>query len=277
MSPAFRMTNWANMLVLQVSEERNEQYEGMTVQQVADIQGKDPLDAFLDLALDEKLETEFILPPQDTPEDVEVRRPALLDPISHISVSDGGAHTIFNTHSTWPIYWLTFWIRDRQLMTLEQAHYKMSALPAWITDFKDRGALRVGNWADIIVYNLDELGFVYDKPIFSKRLPWWRASARFKSPPVFATPSSMVLSPSKMVSAPGLCPANCSAATTWSASLPQESSGRVLAPPHNPTLIKIAQSTEGGVQIALKPRQLEYLSRPRRVTVRIARPDGGFK
>ena len=171
MSPAFRMTNWANMLVLQVSEERNERYEGMTVQQVADIQGKDPLDAFLDLALDENLETEFILPPQDTPEDVELRRPALLDPISHISVSDGGAHTIFNTHSTWPIYWLTFWIRDRQLMTLEQAHYKMSALPAWITDFKDRGTLRVGNWADIIVYNLDELGFVYDKPIFSDDFP----------------------------------------------------------------------------------------------------------
>ena len=91
MSPAFRMTNWANMLVLQVSEERNEQYEGMTVQQVADIQGKDPLDAFLDLALDENLETEFILPPQDTPEDVKIRKPVLLDPISHISVSDGGA------------------------------------------------------------------------------------------------------------------------------------------------------------------------------------------
>ena len=171
LSPAFRMTNWANMLVLQVSEERNEQYEGMTVQQVADIQGKDPLDAFLDLALDENLETEFILPPQDTPEDVETRRPALLDPISHISVSDGGAHTIFNTHSTWPIYWLTFWIRDRNLMTLEQAHYKMSALPAWITDFRGRGTLRVGNWADIIVYNLDELGFVYDKPIFSNDFP----------------------------------------------------------------------------------------------------------
>ena len=56
-------------------------------------------------------------------------------------------------------------------MTLEQAHYKMSALPAWLTDFKDRGTLRVGNWADIIVYNIDDLGFVYDKPIFANDFP----------------------------------------------------------------------------------------------------------
>ena len=86
-------------------------------------------------------------------------------------MSDGGAHTRFNTNSTWPVYWLSFWIRDREMMTLEQAHYKMSALPAWLTDFKDRGTLRVGNWADIIVYNMDELGFVYDKPIFANDFP----------------------------------------------------------------------------------------------------------
>ena len=121
--------------------------------------------------LDEELQTEFILPPEDSPEEVKARKPALLDPYAHISVSDGGAHTKFNTHSTWPIYWLSLWIRDRQIMTLEQAHYKMSALPAWITDFKDRGTLRVGNWADIIVYNLEELGFVYDKPIFANDFP----------------------------------------------------------------------------------------------------------
>ena len=56
-------------------------------------------------------------------------------------------------------------------MTLEQGHYKMSALPAWITDFKERGTLRVGNWADIIVYDLDKLGFLHDKPIYADDFP----------------------------------------------------------------------------------------------------------
>ena len=69
------------------------------------------------------------------------------------------------------VYWLSYWIRDKEIMTLEQGRYKMSAFPAWVADFKDRGTLRVGGWADIIVYNLDELGFVYDKLVFADDFP----------------------------------------------------------------------------------------------------------
>ena len=56
-------------------------------------------------------------------------------------------------------------------MSLEQAHSKMSAYPAWFTDFTDRGTLRVGAWADIIVYNLEELGYVYDRPVYAHDFP----------------------------------------------------------------------------------------------------------
>ena len=56
-------------------------------------------------------------------------------------------------------------------MTLEQAHVKMSQYPAWFADFKDRGTLRPGNFADIIVYNMDELGMLYEKPIFATDFP----------------------------------------------------------------------------------------------------------
>ena len=168
--PNFR-TDWTKLAVLQVAQQSNQHYEGMTIQELAEARGQHPLDAFLDLAIEEELQTEFMLPGRETPEELKSRGPGLADPYTHISVSDGGAHTIFNTNATWPMYWLSFWIRDRGLMTLEQAHYKMSALPAWLTDFKDRGTLRVGNWADIIVYNLDELGFVYDKPIFANDFP----------------------------------------------------------------------------------------------------------
>ena len=47
----------------------------------------------------------------------------------------------------------------------------MSALPAWFADFKDRGTLRVGSWADVIVYNQEELGYAYDKPVFGNDFP----------------------------------------------------------------------------------------------------------
>ncbi len=166
-----RRTDWDRVRAVEVVHERNYQYEGLTVNEIAEKMGKEPLDAFLDLALDEGLETEFTTPPLDTEQEINNHGKSLLDPYTHISVSDGGAHTRFTTHSVWPVFWLSYWIRDRELMTLEHGHYKMSALPAWITDFKERGTLRVGNWADIIVYDLDKLGLLHDKPIYADDFP----------------------------------------------------------------------------------------------------------
>jgi N-acyl-D-aspartate/D-glutamate deacylase len=44
-------------------------------------------------------------------------------------------------------------------------------MPAWFADFKNRGTLRVGDWADIIVYDQDKLGLLYDKPRFATDFP----------------------------------------------------------------------------------------------------------
>jgi N-acyl-D-amino-acid deacylase len=164
-------TDWSRTRVLEVVHERNYRYEGTTIRELAEMTGKHPLDAFLDLSLDEGLETEFLIPPRDSEDELKLRERQLKDPHAHISASDGGAHVRFLTLSTWPVYWLSYWIRDREIMSLEQAHYKMSALPAWLTDFKDRGTLRVGNWADIIVYNQEELGYVYGKPVYANDFP----------------------------------------------------------------------------------------------------------
>ena len=162
-------TDWTKFRVLQVAEARNYKYEGMTIAQIADMENKHPVDAMLDLALDENLQTEFshLLAFGDQ----EALEKSIVNPNAHISVSDGGAHTRYLTIATWPVYFLTHWIRDRQIMTLEQAHQKMSAFPAWFADFKDRGTLRAGAWADIMVYNMDELGFLHEKPYFDTDFP----------------------------------------------------------------------------------------------------------
>ena len=165
-------TDWNSMRVVVAAQERNFKFEGLTIQEIAQLEGKHPLDAFLDLALDEELETEFTHPAEGSMvRDEDARGVRINNPYVHISVSDGGAHTRFLTQSLWPVYFLTHWIRDKEIMSLEQAHYKMSAYPAWFADFKDRGTLRVGAWADIMVYNQQELGFVYDKPIFDTDFP----------------------------------------------------------------------------------------------------------
>jgi len=162
-------TDWSRMQVLAVVHERNYQYEGLTIAEIARMEGKHPVDAFLDLALDEALETEFSHAAAAQADETRAQR--IQSPYSHVSVSDGGAHTRFLTNSVWPVYFLTHWVRDKGLMSLEQAHSKMSAFPAWFADFKDRGTVRVGDWADIIVYNLEELGFVYTKPVFATDFP----------------------------------------------------------------------------------------------------------
>ena len=162
-------TDWTKVDVVQVAQERNFKYEGLTIDEIARTEGKHPLDVFLDLALDEDLETMFSHP--SNPEDRNAIEEYITSPYSHISVSDGGAHTRFLVNSLWPVFFLTHWIRDREIMTLEEAHRKISAYPAWFADFKNRGTLRVGDWADIIVYNQDELGFLYDKPRFETDFP----------------------------------------------------------------------------------------------------------
>ena len=159
-------TDWSRVTVLETMHERNYKYDGSTIAEIAAARGKHPVDAFLDLALDEGLETVFAHPVDPRPLDENI-----LSPYGHVSVSDGGAHTRYLTTSTWPVEFLTYWIRDRQIMSLEQGHYKMSALPGWFADFKDRGTLRVGDWADVMVYNLDELGFQHDKMIYAHDFP----------------------------------------------------------------------------------------------------------
>lgn len=167
-------TDWDHMTVVQVVHERNRACEGLSVAELARKQQKEPLDALLDLALDEDLQTTFSHLLANRGDEVLANR--ISNPYSHISLSDGGAHIRYLTISTWPVHFLSYWVRERELMSLEQAHYKMSAYPAWVSDFKGRGTLRVGDWADIMIYDLDQLGYVYDKPTYAADFPGgeWR-------------------------------------------------------------------------------------------------------
>jgi len=164
-------TDWDTFVVVEVAHERNRKYEGKTIEEMARMDGKHPLDALLDLALDEDLETEFMNKSGAGDPGEEGLAPLIKHPYFHISLSDGGAHTRYFTVSTWPINFLAHWVRDKELMTLEEAHVKMSAYPAWFADFKDRGILQLGAWADIIVYDFDKLGYMYPKPVFATDFP----------------------------------------------------------------------------------------------------------
>jgi N-acyl-D-amino-acid deacylase len=143
-------------LVLQGEKAGNTAEFGKTVQQIADEQGKHVIDALLDMVVADDLATEFFAPTQGR-EAAQFTTEVLNSNLVVAGVSDGGAHVKFLTAGIYPTDLLIWLVRDEKTISLEDAHYKLSYLPAHMGGFKDRGAIREQAPADIVIYDLDRL------------------------------------------------------------------------------------------------------------------------
>jgi N-acyl-D-aspartate/D-glutamate deacylase len=130
-------------------------FEGKTLAEIASALGKHTIDAMLDISLADDLKTEWRTPMLNVRSDY--AKEVMTSPYSLAGLSDGGAHTKFLTAGVWPTDLLTWMVRDTGALTLEEAHYRLSGLPAWASGFKDRGFVREGLAADLMVYDLDKL------------------------------------------------------------------------------------------------------------------------
>ncbi len=151
-----RMFRWDETFIDDVHLEKNKSLKGRTVGEVAREQGKHPIDCLLDLSVEEELKTEFAMQGFIN-NDEEALTTILKHPQCLIGASDGGAHTKFLTLGRYPTHFLAHWVRDKQIMSLEEAHWRLSAMLGWAIGIRDRGWLREGMPADIVVYNLEEL------------------------------------------------------------------------------------------------------------------------
>ncbi|MYE10633.1 MAG: amidohydrolase family protein [Gammaproteobacteria bacterium] len=143
---------------MRIAEARTEAVrplEGYTVGEVAERENKHPIDAFLDVALSEDLGTFFTSLAPETSADA--LREAINSPFVLPGVSDGGAHMKFATTGRYPTDFIGRLVRDMGLMDLEQAHWRLSGYSAMAAGFTDRGFLREGAPADVIVYDYDAL------------------------------------------------------------------------------------------------------------------------
>ena len=141
--------------VEQVGRRDYEHYIGQSIQEIAENEGKHVVDALLDIVLGDNLQTEFFAPsarynPQNTAEIVN-------SPYAFPGASDGGAHVKFSPGGVYPTDTLTWLVRDEGVVSLEEAHYKLSYLPGFMGGFQDRGFLREGAPADVVVYDLENL------------------------------------------------------------------------------------------------------------------------
>jgi N-acyl-D-amino-acid deacylase len=146
----------AKLIIQGVNRQQDlQQYVGRSVGDIAEEDGKHPIEAMLDLSLAGDLNVEFLGP--DKGSNVEFMAEMMSSPYSIPGVSDGGAHTKFFTGGAYSTDFLTWLVRDEGVVTLENAHYRLSNLAAQAAGFKDRGVVREGAAADVLVYDLEEL------------------------------------------------------------------------------------------------------------------------
>jgi N-acyl-D-aspartate/D-glutamate deacylase len=115
----------------------------------------DQIDLFLDMVVADELQTLFQAPNFNS--GLELQNELVTEPFSIWGLSDGGAHTKFSTAGSYPTESIIDYTRDRQMVTLEEAHWRLSALPAHCAGVRDRGILVEGAPADVIVYDYENL------------------------------------------------------------------------------------------------------------------------
>jgi N-acyl-D-aspartate/D-glutamate deacylase len=136
-------------------EESLQKYVGRSLGDIAAEEGKHVVEVMLDLSLEGDLNVEFLGPNKGSNADFMAEM--MDNPYALPGVSDGGAHTKFFTGGAWSTDFLSWLVRDEGKITLEEAHYRLSALPAHAAGFRDRGVLREGAAADVVVYEMEEL------------------------------------------------------------------------------------------------------------------------
>ncbi len=153
--PAFVLGPFEAIAVTGPRTPGTRQWLDYTIGHIAEVTGKHPVDAMLDIAVADGLETEFFSMPPNTR--LDLLKEIVDNPYILFGVSDGGAHTKFLTAGRYPTETLTKIVREHGWLSLEDAHWRLSSLPAQLAGCPERGTLRVGSPADIIVYDFENL------------------------------------------------------------------------------------------------------------------------
>jgi N-acyl-D-aspartate/D-glutamate deacylase len=144
-----------------------------SVQDIADASGKDPVEVIIDLALEKHLKQFFLQPLANEDQDHVLEM--MKHPRSVVTFSDSGAHVSQIMDSSLQSHLLSYWVREKNAMTLEQAMRLLTFVPASHWGLTGRGLLREGFAADVIVFDPDKIAPLmptldHDLPAGARRL-----------------------------------------------------------------------------------------------------------
>ena len=166
--------NWERINVHEVRSAALKALEGRSVADIAREQGKDGVDAFLDLTLKDDLDVEFTMASFNTR--IDRMTEILNDKSVLVALGDGGAHVDMLCDAGYPTYLLGTWVRERQALTLEEGVRRLTSDPAEVFGVRDRGRLAPGFAADVAIFDAARVGSTnrgerrFDLPGGAKRM-----------------------------------------------------------------------------------------------------------
>ena len=144
---------WDLFIVEEPYLPKNQNLKGKSIEELARASDKHPVDALLDLAAEEELNTVFGLAQNNSDRDAVAE--ILSSPYTVIGLSDGGAHVQFRCLVGYSTRLLGYWVRERGIMSLEQAVRRLTFDSASAFGIYDRGLLQPGLAADLVIFNPD--------------------------------------------------------------------------------------------------------------------------
>jgi N-acyl-D-amino-acid deacylase len=150
--PRGSLINWGRFEFGHAKKPDFKSFEGKAIAQIAAERGTDCVDAFLDIGIQDDLESWFTMV-----QDSQRMAPFIADPRVMIALSDGGAHVDSHCDAGYPTYLLGTWSRKRQVISLEAAVKRLTSEPAAFLGIRDRGRLAAGLAADITIFDYNTI------------------------------------------------------------------------------------------------------------------------
>ncbi|MGI9324767.1 MAG: N-acyl-D-amino-acid deacylase family protein [Pseudomonadales bacterium] len=164
--PMRNLAVWEDMTVDAVFDEQHKDLEGKSLGQLAQETGRSAFDCMLDLAISEGLKTSFMPPPIGGDESLwEARGKLWADDRTLIGASDAGAHLDMIDTFAFSTQVLGNGVRRYGVISLEAAIHQMTQVPAETFGLVDRGLLKPGWHADVVVFDPQTVG---SGPVYMK-------------------------------------------------------------------------------------------------------------
>ncbi|MBV68588.1 MAG: hypothetical protein CMJ08_02160 [Pelagibacterales bacterium] len=149
--------DWEKVKLIQAANLNNKKFEGMNIRDISVKEKKDPFDWLIDNALSKYGMNDLFIAELLNAENNEVKK-LLLHDKSTVSLSDAGAHLSLLCDAGYGLDLLGKWSRDLNIISLEQAVFKLTGKQADICRIPKRGKLLPGYYADMLLFDPKKVG-----------------------------------------------------------------------------------------------------------------------